>query len=773
MKKNILSEKIRDIKSKVNSLLLDNDSKKLAKNRLYLILSLTKNGVPHRRKENLYFALLCNSIVETVSKRVINEAQLYDDKEDLETKRIPELLSTLHIHGYITQETYHHCNNVNNYRRTIHLNPEIQYEIIKSRNSILFMCSFVEEIFQKYEIIKEKPQTIINIIGGCELKNYSDLTILSKYGIDIIFLNNHYSQFINNDKLVLITDYNVEKKIFQFYIKALLKEILLHEEGNIYSIIVMTGTILASKEFGIDETTVCNWINDSKFKYNHIRNVHKVFYKQYPRSFYWLINNEVNNRPQLIRNDPETAIDFAHFLTSYTHNKNLSNVTLLLLKLYELSNDYRIFQIITDIYWPPSPQTNATAKKRISVIKNLFNDPQTNKSILYQFIVEMLPHKKSSCSGYSDINEKLYDTNVTANELKTQYQEFQELAIEYSNEPRFQFMLAQNINYLDYTYLRKFIDNYTKDARYDDDAKKVYLAIFVFAFDSNTPPFIRNELSQILDKKNQYLKIDNLELFKYIFNIDNVNKQVAVKFFNGLDQEHIFAVLTSYLDSSEIESDFGAVLSDYKTQLTDNDISDIMDCVLSNSEKGKKLISSYLNFSYDNLTNTIIQKISKYSEKDSIKFLCIAPITDFTFSELNKMSPDSQQYFWENRSDFLNRFNFLSPENKTYVLNSLIQHSRPYALLAIFSMFNYMPIDNELFLKTVELLPSSKEYIPSPYYEDSLIGFAIDHIKNCPESEKFEKALKFLEEKSNNLFKEKCRLCEQGLNNSQKSQLMG
>ena len=773
MKQNILNINIRNINSKVNSLLIDSKQKKLAKDRIHLILSLTKNGIPHRRKENLYFALLCNSIVETVSKRIINEAQLYDQKEDLETKRIPELLSTLNIHGYITQETYIHCNSVNNYRRTIHLNPGIQYETIKSRNSILFMCSFVEEIFQKYEIIKEKPQTIINIIGGCELKNYSDLAILSKYGINNNFLNNHYSQFINNDKLVLITDYNVDKKIFHFYIKALLKEILLHEVGNIYSIIFMTGTILASKEFGIDETTVSNWINDCKFKYNHIRNVHKVFYKKYPRSFYLLINNEVNNRPQLIRTDPRTAIDFAFFLTSYTHNKNLSNVTLLLLKLYELSNDYQIFQIITDIYWPPSPQTNATTKKRISVIKKLFNDPQTNKTILYQFIVEMLPHKKSSCSGYFDINGKLYDINVTANELKTQYQEFQELAIEYSNEPGFQFVLAQNINYLDYTYLRKFIDNYTKDARYDDDARKVYLAIFVFAFDSNTPPFIRNELSQILDKKNQYLKLDNLELFKYIFNIDNVNKQVVVKFFNGLDQEHIFAVLTSYLDSSEIECDFGAVLSDYKTQLTDNDISDIMDCVLSNNEKGEKLISSYLNFSYDNLTETIIQKISKYSEEDRIKFLCIAPITDFTLPELNKLSPDSQQYFWKNRSDFLNRFNCLSPKNQTYVLNSLIQYSRPYALLAIFNMFSYMPIDNELFLKAIELLPSSKEFISSPYYEDSLLGFAIDHIKNSPKSDKYDKALKYMEERSNYLFKEKCRLCEQGKNDSQKSQLMG
>ena len=502
----------------------------------------------------------------------------------------------------------------------------------------------------------------------------------------------------------------------------------------------------------VDENSIISFILSDKFNYKRLKTIKRALYVNFPKAYKIYIDNCIERKPYIFQKHQDIDIDFAYFLVSYSDDKNISFIIEMLIKIYGITNRSQILEMITDILCPFSPQTNASTSRRISSVKYLINN-SSNKDVAYSILIELLPHKKRTCSGYYDIHGDSFDKKITVNELIFQYSKYQKFALKYSNSPKRLLLLAKNLKHLYPDYVEKFIGIYKDDNSVGEITTEMYCSVYNFAHDSHTMPSLEEKLSVVLISKKKKYNFSNDDLFKYLFGNEHIDRKVRIQFLKDLEQEHLFSTLTSFATLIDQINNLGSLLSDYKKDLSDNDISEIMNCILSNNEKGKNLISLYL----------IIQKISKHSEEDRVKFLCIAPITNYTLSELNKLSPDSQQYFWENRADFLNRFNLLSPENRTYVLNSLIKYSRPYAFLAILNAFSYRKDfwDDNLFLKAIELLPSSNEYIPNQNNEDSLIDFAISHIKSRPKSDKYDKALKFLEEKSNNLFKKTCWLSEQ------------
>lgn len=764
MNRNLLLKKLSIAKNQSKAFINDTEHQSLLGKRFAKIKSLIAKGENYKKGSYLYFALLCNSIVEVIIRRIVVISLLIEEDKN-ENEILNNLLDIAKNHRYISDSTHERCIHINKFRNTIHINHKKDYSIIyKSNYSILTVCQFLEDVNKNYEKILVNRITIINIIGGCDLYNSSDIALLNKYKINIDSTKEEFKDHIDNGKLVLIPNYDVDTAKYQNCFKSLIKEILLREEeNNNYSDLICVGIITAAKELRIDEKSIVSWMLSDKFNYECFKKIRRALYVNYPEAYKIFINNCIERKPYIFQKHQDIDFDFACFLISYSNDKNISLILEMLIKIYGITNRPEIPEMITDVLCPFCPQTSASTSKRISAIKFLINN-SSNRDLAYSILIELLPHKKSTCSGYSDIHGNSFEPEITVNELKNQYSKYQKFALKYSNSSKRLSLLATNLKYLYPDYVEKFIDIYKDDNSIGEIATEMYCSVYNFAHDSHTMPSLEEKLSVVLISKKEKFNFSNDDLFKYIFGNEHIDRKVRIQFLKDLEQEHLFSTLTSFATLIDQISNLGSLLSDYKKDLSDNDISEIMNCILSNNEKGKNLISSYLTYSNDNLTETIIQKISKHSEEDRVKFLCVAPITNFTLSELSKLSPDSQQYFWENRADFLNRFNLLSPENRTYVLNSLIKYSRPYAFLTILNTFSYRKdfLDDNLFLKAIELLPSSNEYIPNPNNEYSLIDFAIGYIKSRPKSDKNDRALKYLEEKSNNLFNETCRLCKQG-----------
>ena len=249
MNRNLLLKKLSIAKNQSKAFVTDTEHQSLIRKRFAKIKSLITKGENYKKGNYLYFALLCNSIVEVIIRRIAVISLLIEE-EKKESEILKNLLDIAKNHKYISDSTHERCVNIDKFRNTIHINHKKDYSIIyKSNYSILTVCLFLEDLTKNYEKILVNRITIINIIGGCDLYNSSDVALLNKYKINIDTIKEEYNDHIDNGKLVLIPNYNVDIAKYQNCFKSLIKEILLREkENNNYSSLLCVGIITAAKK---------------------------------------------------------------------------------------------------------------------------------------------------------------------------------------------------------------------------------------------------------------------------------------------------------------------------------------------------------------------------------------------------------------------------------------------------------------------------------------------------------------------------------------------
>lgn len=753
---------IKGITELIETIINNDLQKSLVKRRLKTIESLLLQRINRKKGCYLYFALLCNSIIEVIARNV-SKKEFFISENKVENISIKDLLLNLKTYRYISEKTYNNCTCLNDFRGTVHLNSSKDFDKnFKASFSLNTMLIFIKEICKNIKKIKTTPQTIISVIGGCDISNKSDMDLLFNYSITADYLKSHYSNHIVNNELYLTPDYSNSK--YKDEIKKIFKQII--SEKNDCSRSLKTGIINAIKGLGVKDEIVYSYLIDHTFQYDNIESIINIFYTNFQNVFLKYIRKIVNDNKELLKSNRNMAFDFMRFLIAISSNLNINNITEIMLKIYEITGNIQMLNMITDLFCPDNPQTLADDGKRIFAIKLALKKPSKEFKIkAYELLMNLLPHNRNTQTCYRDINGKAFNQAVTYKSLSSQYKIYQDLALKYASKSEILLtILSENLKSLRLEYINGFANLYINNSSQYNIASELYCRVFTYTYNLPSENHIRDKFEEILNNKNQKYRFNKSDLFNYLFNNDHAkyNNMAKKKFIDDLNQDSIIADLMSYASQANNPYELGDYLYDIKPEISDADIDEIIKCVLSQNTKVSEFISSYIKWCSDDSIIKLFNYMSNRSDKEKLNLLYITRYNNCTVSLLKILNKNTQDYFWVNRKSFLCCKNDLSESNFRYTLKSLLKFSRPYSFLEILSI-SEISIDEEMFLKVINTLTSSKDPILTLNQEYTLIAFAIDYINKYSKSDKLEAASKILMERSNKIFFDLCKTIENNM----------